>query len=285
MLQLVVVIFSAVPALLHLFGLFLLVTTRFCDEDLTQRLYYVMLSLGELIVCVLRISIWLVDDDLNSVQQPLYMVFTFMGWTLVYEVMIAITLDRFFKVFLNIKYPLYWNYAYTVRLAIAFCIVNCVLCSCFWLANVSVDVIKTYYFLPFDFLFLIIAIGTYGYIFTMIKKKAKTHHFELSCTHEHVQTTKEITNCSKESQRRTLLRQNRHFLSTFLLVITFFIFAVVPDLILLHYSLRNNQGFEEWINMTLALSYDTSFLCDFIIYTFSSKPIRRRLKNWFKFDS
>ena len=281
--QILAIVVSTLPSSLHTFGLFLLVTTKFHDEDLTQRLYYIILSFAELSISLLRIALWIIRGEQGIDEYPVHMLIVFLGWTLVYETMIVLTIDRFLKVFLNIKYPLYWKYNHSVKLVICLFIINFLTGLAFWLSGTRLETIETYYYLPFDELFLFCAVGTYGYIFIMVKKKSKVNQVELSSnnqTRESANDTIRSTGSSRTNKPKSLLGKNKHFLSTFLLVITFLVFTVVPDLILFYFALRNGEGKTELINLTLAISYCTSFICDFVIYTFSSRPIRRRLKKW-----
>ena len=97
-----------------------------------------------------------------------------------YETMIFLTLDRFFSIFLNIKYPLFWTYSKTIKLVIGAWIFNLLMLVAFWLNRVSLTVLNTYLYVIFDILFLVTSIGTYTYIIAMIRKKQKVCNLELT---------------------------------------------------------------------------------------------------------
>ena len=262
-----------IPSILHTFGLFLLITTKFDDEEMTQRLFYIMLSLSELTISVAEITMWIIYNTHSIVVRYIENLNIFFAYTLMYEIMIALTLDRFLKIFLNIKYHLYWKYSRSVKLVIALFVLNGVMCASFWLTDSTAE-LNTYYFLPFDLLFLSVAICTYGYIFVKIQKNRKIQKPEISQNRMDSKTS----NSSIRLKTKRILRQNKQFLSTFLLVITFTSFTVLPDFFYLYYGLKNY--WKDWFFLLSAILYSTSYTCDFLIYTFSSRPIRRKLVKW-----
>ena len=281
---------------LHALGLFLLITTKFNDENSIQKLYFIVLSFSEFVICFLGVVAWIIEG-----AEVMDLARTFFGYTLMYEVMIALTLDRFLKIFLNIKYPLYWKYSRTVKLMISLLAMNSIVFVIFASVNSSFEMLKTlntYYFVPFDVIFLIVAVGTYSYILFMIRMKGKTHHFKPSETTQNsfqtiqssFQTTQNIENSTtantttRREQRKKLLKRNRQFLSTFLLVITFSSFTVMPDFVYFYYGMKDAALYKGWMAVALSLMYSTSYVCDFFIYTFSSKPIRRKLLKWMGLD-
>ena len=132
-------------------------------------------------------------------------------------------------------------------------------------------------------IFLTLAIGTYSYIFLMIKKKRRIHAFDQTTSYQTTHQTSQTnstTITTSQKRRRTLLRHNRQFLSTFLLVITFTTFTVMPNFVYLYYGFVNYDGYELWMGAALTFSYALSYICDFFIYTLTSKPVRRKLKKW-----
>eukprot|EP00111_Clytia_hemisphaerica_P016216 TCONS_00047961-protein len=263
----------SVASFLHIFGFCLLLLTQFKDEEKTQRLYFMALSIAEFTITAFGV----IKRLLHNKEQiyPIDMIRIFFGYTLMYEVMTALTIDRFFKIFLNIKYPLYWKYSRTVKLGIAMCLVNISICIGFWVSGIETSTLFAYYFIPFDVIFLSVAMGTYCYIYFMIQKNRKVSSFEVSNTTSRAQST---NSDSKQTSRK--FRHNKQFISTFLLVITFSFFTIIPDLIYFYYGLNKYVGFEIWMKQSLTILYSLSYICDFVIYTFSSKPIRKKIKKW-----
>lgn len=240
---------------------------------MTQRLLYIMLSLSELTISVGEMTSWIIYDTHETFVYYIEILITFFAYTLMYEIMIALTVDRFLKIFLNIKYPLYWSYSRTVKLVIAFFFLNGMMCVCFWLTN-SVDNLYTYYFLPFDLLFLTVATCTYAYICIKIHKNRRAQHLQFP---QKQLDSKHPTSSTTTKEKTMISKQNKQFLSTFLLVMTFSCFNVVPDLC---YFLLDHKGWQNWIHVVCTFLYCISYICDFFIYTFSSKPIRRKLMKW-----
>ena len=273
--EILAVLAFIIPAILHAFGFFLLITTQFEDENLTQRLYFILLSFSELFVSgIAVVAGWSIKSQ--SYEYPVKMIRGFFGYTLMYEVMIALTVDRFLKIFLNIKYPLYWTYSRTVKLCIALLVLNGMMCLTFWLTKTSIDTLNTYYYLPFDIIFLIVAVVTYGYIFIKIVNNWKIRNSELSMNSQ----SEEI-----QPQEAIRIHQNKllkQFMSNFLLVVTFLIFTVVPDLVYFCYGLNSYKDMKEWTKALMTIFYSISYICDFFIYTFSSITIRKKLLRWIR---
>ena len=164
--EIILVIIYTIPSILHSFGLFLLIVTRFEEEEKTQKLFYIMLSMSELTISTMETTSFILDETADKYFPR--MASLWLGYTLMYEIMIALTIDRFLKIFLNIKYPLYWKYSRTVKLVLTFCTVNCLSFLALSLAQTSIDDLYAYHCLPFDIVFLLVAIGTYSYILAMI---------------------------------------------------------------------------------------------------------------------
>ena len=73
-------------------------------------------------------------------------------------------------------------------------------------------------------------------------------------------------------------KNNKQFLSIFLLVITFVVFTILPDMVLLYQYIRN-------VSMEMSplyILYFFSYTCDFFIYTFTVQPVRKTLKKFLK---
>ena len=71
---------------------------------------------------------------------------------------------------------------------------------------------------------------------------------------------------------------NKQFLSIFLLVITFVLFTILPDLVLLCQFVRGVS----METSPLYILYFFSYTCDFFIYTFTVRPVRKTLKKILK---
>ena len=141
-------------------------------------------------------------------------------------------------------------------------------CSTLWLTEATIADIGLWLFLSFDIIFLLTAISTYTYVFIMIRKNQR------------IQASVNPTGGSTSDAARywRSKKQSRQLLSVFLLVITFSLFTVVPDLLWFYIQLTG-QRIEIWQAAVFTTLYSISYICDFVIYTFSSKPIKRTLKS------
>ena len=267
---------ALVPTILHLFGLILLLISKFNHADKTQRLYFMMLSSGEAIISFYWVLLYNLSDlkDILSQQLDVISFIGLFGCMVTYEAMIFMTLDRFFSIFLNIKYPLYWKYGHTEKLVIALTLVNSLLCLTIWLTKVRRQDIELWFYLTFDILFLITATFTYTYVFIKIKQNQKIKS-SISQQQQGQSTTSSL-NSNRTNYRRPK-KQSRQLFSVFLLVITFFIFTVISDFCLFYIHITDHK-IQIWQFTTLSTSYSISNTCDFLIYTFSTKPIKKILR-------
>ena len=95
------------------------------------------------------------------------------GLGMMYMVMITLTMDRFFRVYLNIKFSLYWSDSQSTKLVAGLWAMQLTLLAVFYLIEVTADNLNTYLFVVYDSIFLMIAIITYSYIFIKIKKNRR----------------------------------------------------------------------------------------------------------------
>ena len=235
-----------------------------------------MLSFGEAIVSFYWVLLY--NYDTSSQEVDVAFIIGLFGCMIMYEAMIFMTLDRFFSIFLNIKYPLYWKHGHTVKLVIVLTLVNSALCLTIWLTRVRKRYIELWFYLPFDILFLITAIFTYTYIFVKMKQNQRIK--PTASLRQQEQSTTSSSNSNRANYQRSK-KQSRQLLSVFLLVITFFMFAVMSDFCWF-YILVTDQKIEIWHVVTMSTLYSISNTCDFFIYTFSTKPIKKTLRRLLK---
>ena len=129
---------ALISAILQTCGLILLGVSKFYDAEKTQRLYFMMLSFREAIITFHWVLLYNVPDLNFKLLQPIQLT----GFLMMYESMIFMTLDRFFNIFLNIKYPLYWKYGHTVKLVSILTFTNILLCSIFQLTGVQKKILS-----------------------------------------------------------------------------------------------------------------------------------------------
>ena len=190
-------------------------------------------------------------------QSLSYLQYAF-GYVTLYLVMISLTSDRFLRVYLNIKYPLYWSNQKTIAMLSSFLVLDTVLFVIFFVTD-SKLVLDTWMFMSFDFLFISVATITYTYIFYKIQRNRRQS--------------------SADSNKTARIVKGKEFFSIFLLVITFFTFSVIPDFVYFYFSFNDIQFIGTWKEIALTFLYSTSYTVDFFIYTVSSKPVRQRLRS------
>ena len=243
-----------IPGILHFLGLILLILTPKDHLGFSNKLYYLALSFAEFLICTLGMMkrLWI---SLNRILNYLQYAF---GYVTLYLVIISLTCDRFLRVYLNIKYPLYWSNQKTIKMLSSFLVLDTVLFVIFFVTD-SKLFLDTWMFQIFDFLFIAVAMITYTYIFYKIQRNRRQ--------------------VSADSNKTARIAKGKEFFSIFFLVMTFFIFSVVPDLVYWYHIFNDVQLFGTWKEMVLTFSYSTSYTVDFFIYTFYSEPVRQRLRS------
>lgn len=196
-----------------------------------------------------------------------------------FSIMILITLDRLFEFRLNIKYSLYWSskrtlVALLVVTSISISIFICILimtkiynfttlkfCEKFLMKNVIPLLIS---------IFIVLASYTYYQIYKKIKKnREKTNKNK---------NIHEVRNLHKEigSNRR---KPFQVFLPG-LIMATFILFSIVPYFV---WTIRYHvcRDCNEYVNSVITLLYSLGWLADPLIYIFSLRHIRMKIKGVF----
>ena len=337
-LTLVVII---IPLLLHALGLALLTVSKFSDRNygLTQKIYLVNLTVAEMMTCVLGIAKRMYRAEVHFRWLSLIQfIFVYM----MYEALVFMSLDRCMAVYLNIRFPLYWNNRSTLKLIVFTWLLNASLSLTFWYSDITIRTVEAIMFPVFDFVFLSVSIPTYLYIYVKIKEKQRkdnrtrpsviytnragsiteaaipTNRGQQEEPRNYKETTNRVKPLKLDNQNTVVtmdnrkkqktvkfeeqgkqktagifkttgkLRQkrntitknsNKQFLSIFLLVITFVVFTIVPDIVYLYYFVRDVTM--ESGTRLVSIMYFMSLMCDFLIYTFTVEPVRRTLKKLF----
>ena len=280
-LQIIVSVLYLLIIVCHSFGCYLLLCLHKNEQDSTRQLYLINLSIIEAvgsIVGLVAIRIpKLFSVPWNNVQTyasiVLYTLFTFVYYANLFLIMI----DKLMYILLNIKYPVYWNEAKTkVLLAVTWLLgvliwIGMSLATYFTGYAYDNDLFK--YFYPIlDILFIIVVTVSYSVIFHMYKKTRLT-------------PTESNSKRTRKRQRKKsnfqIFRNSRFYVSG-LLIVTFLLFVVIPDLIYLFFRIKNGKENETLDDIILIL-FLVSYLSDAIIYIFMQVPVRRLLwKKLFK---
>ena len=257
----------------------------------------------------------------NQVQDYV-MIIMFAGISVVYYLdMIYLTLDKCAEIWWNIKYPLYWDKRRTKQLLtgtwlMASCLVLVVALLHTYTAYDWKVHMFTYCFPALNFLFLVIASFSYGFIFYKYKQthdsplmKVTTHKSKIGANSndENNNTTTTEAELIRENKlylernkrnnksnikaRSTILVTRRQssfevfrkskFMMIFLLIVTFIIFIVIPDLTLLFVEIVNGQESRD-IMVVCWIMYAVGNLFDCYIYIFMQSSVKKLLIRKFK---
>ena len=271
----------ALPVLLHALGLIVLLKTPSQELGLTNKLYFINLSIAELVLSVTGILHRVLSKEIFSIIKMVQYLF---GSCVMYLVMIFLTLDRFFRVYLNIKFQLYWSDFRTTVLLVTLWSFECVLFASAFLIGVKHALYMASFIFPiFDFIFLVTAVSTYSYIFTKILANSREQNkARISAQTESSNTSTTSTNTTNKNRTRGKLMIGKQFLSIFLLVLTFVLFTIVADGIHgYHFVFKKSTKVCPTIETMTIVMYSLSYTADVIIYVFGSKYVRKALRQIF----
>ena len=171
-----IVIFFAI--LIHSIGLFILCAHRRKYPDKIQHAFLFNLSLLELLESLAYFFSDTVFIRIGNQLNESILIFDYIGLTCVfYAVMTSLTMNRFFEIYLNIKYPLYWNLKKTQFLMVTVWGFSFIMGITFVATHKKSDKVWetsiNIHFVGDIFLITIIAI-TYVYIFIKLKQGKRT---------------------------------------------------------------------------------------------------------------
>lgn len=267
----------------HLFGFLLLKELYRNGKDTPQLLYIMNLSICQTIKnLVLFLTMFLhmmtkyglpsphVNSVIVEVQRHLVL-FGTMVFFLFYVLMIFVTVDRLLEVYLSLKYPVFVNIAIATR-QLKTTWILCVLISiylsvCYELhGSHSISVFDLYICLILDLLYLIIAVVTYTYLFTRFKNTrggsgSRSANHNLAAQHRHVSAF-------------NVFRHSRFYVSV-LIVTSFLVLFVIPDLVATCMNFRKNRS--EFLLIVLFICNGVSDFCNAVVYIFIQRPVKRLL--------
>lgn len=272
----VLIIMIAINILLHSLGIYLLQTLNTRNEDAAQDTFIIHLSIQEILsnfFAIIIIIIKYVDFDdsiVNSVDYFVEYLFIVDHTILTipfYLLMICIIMDKFLEIYLNIKYPLYCSaervsfIVKTIWFVGSF--VGTAMLVTFATLDFDYETFDRYTFLIFDFIILILVISTHAYIF-----------YRFVATR--MQPVQKRTISSGKRRILDTFKNSRFYVST-LLIASFLLFIIIPDLTYefsgLHYN--SDEKSLDICGFAIAYLYTISYLCDACIYIFAKAKVRR----------
>ena len=148
-----------------------------------------------------------------------------------YFIMIYLTADRFFVVYLHLNYPLYWSKGKTRNLLVVTWVVFIILAIVLALLYkcLSIDYNRVFYIYTWpitEAVFLVVAFGRYGYVIQKVYKRNKSR-----IAYETLRQRSKLNNTAAPSpqQYQSIFKQPAFYVPT-LLILTFVLLQVVPDL-------------------------------------------------------
>ena len=268
---LIPLIFCMVATPIHVIGLIFLFNHDDSNIHGTQKYLIVSLSLTEISFLTLSTTrgfVWYTDTSTNIAGELIEAYSIIVSSNMYYFTMFAITIDRFLKVILNIRYPLYWKAKNTKTfLLVYFLILNGLYISYLSLVlifawhKIPMVMAKFYYnyiVLVFDIAFVAIASGVYGYIFATILKNRK----------------------ADERLRKRVTGSTGNVASTkihvpFWIVLTFTLFWVLPDIMM---GINITFQFPTECYILNLILYRIGFMADPIIYIFNLKKVKFQIR-------
>ena len=266
----------------HSSGCYLLLRLFKNGQDNVQQIYLINLSvthtLGNILQLLSRV-LQLVDHGGSSTLKQLdtcIMVILLTVLTFSYYMSMAyITLDKALEILLNIKYPVYWNEQKAKRLVyttwvVGVCMPVCVLLM-HHIGHISIDAIADVLFLyicpTFDFSFTILAVITYSFLFQRYRKSRVLPTVSMHLTHG--MTNQESPNSNSIFK----IFRKSNFYITVLLILSFLIFMVLPNMVYLFYGVVGGHK-SKTLDEALLILYNISYLLDAWIYIFAQQSVR-----------
>ena len=273
-LKVTLIILNIANIFLHGIGAYILACLYHKGQPNPQKVFIIHLCVCELLINLFECFRQLFDflpftgqDYLNIAAVQNYMlIIMFTGISFVfYALMFYITLDRLLNILLNIKYKIYCHHRGAKYMLQVTWVVGLV---------ISTTVSLTYHFLGFDwetvffkcfypileFAFILIVLVTYVLIFRKYKQSLK-----LSC--RQVKTVESRSNEFRVSR----------FCVPVLIILSFVVFMLLPDLIYLFYGVLGNN-LSDTLSACCWISYAISNLIDGWVYIFMQKPVKLMLR-------
>ena len=272
---------ATIPLFLHIFGLTMIYKTSKTSSSgkrqfTTTSYFLISLSIFEIIhlLIIITTSIlpweskwwWYIVsyECATSVPQMLF-------------ILIFMTSERFFRIFLGIKYSLHWNAISTKRLIVG---------SFFVLVLITFPLVILYptkimyycfvYVYPLaEVLFITHFIACYIYIFRKVKKSRLASNYGQSSRNE-----------SRDGSVKNK-PQNPHSLKykiPFLIVLNFCMVYILPNIYITHLLIDNKDHLEEDYFKFLTYFHQTYLSVDALIYIWLTPRIKKRVVALFSFS-
>ena len=269
-LHLIIVILAVIVCflalLLHVIAVTLLCKLKSAALKGSQKYLMICLCFAEIGLCVTFISnrIIFILHFQKHIISVIISIFQATVLGMMYAiVMIIITVDRFLEFQLTIKYTMFCTVRLTKIVVLFFIFLTSVVFSLVLVlfARSSWNYQKflwLYVYVPGNIVFVVTASLIYFFIFKKLRKNRRD--FE--------RRRRDVNVCVQKKSTFKL------FVPSFIIV-TFVIFTVMPNLILVFSSMENIPKLFQYIWMIL---YPTGWILDPLIYIFSLKAVRKKIR-------
>ena len=276
-----------INTLIHSIGAFLLIILHKQERKSVQKIYFIKLSILEIFLNLMEVLKRIPEmlshrDNIGDVLKHIQHYATVTNltgiWVARYLTMIYITFDRFLMVRLALRYQMYWTRKkakYLITATCVFCLsIPLIICT----SEVFLDfhyqpVFYKYVFPIIDFGYIVLSISVYTYIFYRHQKSYKMEY----------RYTKRSLKRRKLSSTADAFVDSR-FYTTVLLVMTFILFIIIPDLTYMFIGLKPIHFFHDGNTMQsnqsniffdlCRCSYAISSTIDFFIYIFGKPTVQ-----------
>ena len=275
--QIQCVLFS-IPMVLHLFCIYILHVARGTNLKDNQRYFFMNLSCSEFLICFVGI-IKRICKIYGWKEEGTYVRFVQAGIAtfVYYFIMIVLTLDRFWEIFLNIRYPVYFSPRTTkIGIAIIWALSVCFTFALCGLNTTHPDVpnsILTYFYFVFGIVCIAVSAFTYMYIASKIYNNRIKEDIHIPAVGS-LSSSETVSNAKK---RKILLRS---LYLPVLLLVSFLVFVIIPETTYFYYDLHDLKMSDQ-LSTTLTASYFIAYTLDVFIYVLGSKIIRRTITRRF----
>ena len=261
---------------LHSLGLYLLICLHHRDGEDVQLIYIMNLSATELTVTVLyliKLILLAVYGTVSPVMMKVDVYVHIITKTILafnfYTSLLYIVIDKLLQVLLNITYPIYWSAKKTKYQLAGTWIIGLVIFICviipFQISGFDYNKFTRIFSLIFDIVFVFVAISSYSFIFYRYKQ-----------TRVNPAQRRGVPNPEQSIFR--IFRNSRFFISV-LLISSFLLFMVIPNLIYSFVLIKHISDELSFILIVplLLIMYEISILCDALVYIFIQRNVRRLL--------
>ena len=256
------VIIMLINISLHTIGIYLLRCHQKNTGGDVQDVYIMNMNVVEIalnlfsLLLMLLHSVQLVNFAEKIVEYIYIIDHTVLNFTF-YMNTVYLALNKLLNILLNLKYSVYWNIQKAKYLVFGTWIVGVVISVCiilsFELSEFDYEIFDMYFFIILDCLVLFVSISSYGYIFHKYKE---TRRLPFQGKHQPNQSIFYIFRKSK-------------FYVCVLLILTFSVFVIIPDLIFECLNIYHANDNVQSLLFVIAFLYAISYSVDAIIYIYS----------------